>query len=186
MFLVISLMAATFLSIAGCTPKADSDAARQDSAAAEASGGDHSVEITPPSAQEKPVLTETEDVGASDSEGDQAFWKVFRAAALSDNIERVKVLTQFPFTTSGAASSFEKESHDRSDFAALFAKLMKQSLPRGEGETTSPSMRDVLQQTSNLDDVDLRSPGHSFQVENFVFHSVDGKWRFVHAHTSEQ
>lgn len=176
------VIAGAFLSLAGCTPKAERDVARQ--VTAEGPGSSHSVDGTPPSAQTNPVLRETEDV-ASDSEGDQAFWKDFRAAALSQNIETVEALTQFPFTTSGPASSFETVTHDRSGFASLFASLMNQSLPRGEGETTSPSMRDVLQQTHSLDDVELRSPEHSFQVENFVFHNVEGKWRFVHADTSE-
>lgn len=107
------------------------------------------------------------------------FWKEFRIASLSNNIDRVVELTKFPFSVKGDLDMDSSAVLDKAKFKKRFKSFMEQDIR----ENLAPESMRAYIKKSEL--ISPRIDDGQTRVALFSFELIDGKWYFVRVYVEE-
>lgn len=120
----------------------------------------------------------------------QVFWKKFRTAVMSNDLNAVAGMTHFPLEVQNDMDSNNKKTVSQKDFAQRFPQLLNiEELddPSQQSATTTTllSMKKVVKATAELPASACSGQGRQFNVGNWTFLLNPAGWRFVIAHSNE-
>jgi len=115
---------------------------------------------------------------ATDLVSFRAFWAEFRAAALSDDFDRLTEMTALPLVVEDAL-----DTETTVDDPAAVADLLPDLLEQDAGLSAEPeSMRAYVRDHAEAVPSDLDPDGQSARVGQFVFEFRDGRWLLTRAY----
>jgi len=134
------------------------------------------------------VLLTLFSVSCTASEKNQdanSFWQEFRQAVVNSDSSQVAPLTRFPFEVRGPMDSDPVIPQDPKGFVDIYERLLVQQvyLPEG-GQIVGKTMRSLVAEKTNVNPEDFLTDD-SFQVFQFQFRLIDGKWLFTRAYLEE-
>lgn len=118
--------------------------------------------------------------GPMDAECDetQNFWMVFRNSVISNDIDNIVCLTNFPFVVNGYLDEDPKQKIGKELFVQIFPRLVNSDA--GVSYIPTP-MKQVIANTESLDISNVQNDKY-FRVGTFRFEKISGKWMFTEAY----
>lgn len=122
---------------------------------------------------------------AETDSGYSQFWSTFRQAVLDNDKVKIVEMTRFPFEVRGPDDSDPVQPYDHHGFLSIYEKLVAQPvfLP-SDGKIISKTMRQLIDEKKEITPAD-HPTSDSFQVHQFEFRRIKGKWFFTRAYLEE-
>lgn len=121
----------------------------------------------------------------SDCSGCSQYWSVFRQAVIDNDKCKIADLTRFPFEVRGPADFQPIKRYDRKGFLEVYESLVTQPVCLlSNGKFIDKPMRQLIDEKKEIAPSDYLTPD-TFQIENFKFRCIKGKWYFTFAYTEE-
>lgn len=109
-----------------------------------------------------------------------AFWRGFRAAALTGDVERIMQMTHFPFTVAGELEDDPETRVARGGFPTVFEDVLRQyEYPDLRDSLT---MRELIRNTPRLESKHFNGENQHFHVGALYFGREDGRWQLLEAY----
>lgn len=122
-------------------------------------------------------------------ESAQVYWKKFRTAVMSDDLNAVAKATHFPLEVRGQLDDSPTKMVSRDDLGKYFPQLLNTELGSyfQQPVITPPptSMKELVKATSQLHSSFCSEQGDQFGVGAWVFLLKPAGWRFVQAFVNE-
>lgn len=132
---------------------------------------------------EKPQSTQ-ENIDPRTESVFRFYWVEFRRAALSNDFEKLRSLTRFPFEMKGPLEDDKVKKYPAREFDLIWPRLLEAD-PKLWGPIRD-SMRELIERREepNVEEI-ATEPSGEIQIGLFVFRKSKSRWRFIRAILAE-
>jgi hypothetical protein len=109
----------------------------------------------------------------------------FRQAVMDNAIDKIALMTHFPFEVRGPDDSDPVKTYDRTGFASIYKRLVTQTayLPSA-GQIISKSMQELIRGKKVITQADFLDE-NMMRFQQFEFTRIKGRWWFTRAYLEE-